>query len=222
VLLRYLLVGEPQDFQRLSGLQASQLAIAPATEEQLQGIPTPAPTAAAATHAATGHGGDTPNAHAAASSPTNQQVAVVQRAVPRHRALATAEGTRRAGLELRTCSRRGDAEGVSVELQDDSDMSAWVVKFTGFPEDSPLAQDLTRWWAAQRNGNTASGQSQPVGGNENDHAEDEADDDGDEAAVELALQLPPDYPQSPPFVRVVRPRMIIRSGHVTSGGLRIL
>jgi len=40
----------------------------------------------------------------------------------------------------------------------------------------------------------------------------------EECGVQLALQLPPDYPQSPPFIRVLRPRMVVRSGHITAAG----
>ena len=36
--------------------------------------------------------------------------------------------------------------------------------------------------------------------------------------IELELKFPPQYPHSPPFVRVVRPRFQFHTGHVTVGG----
>jgi ubiquitin-conjugating enzyme E2 Q len=39
-----------------------------------------------------------------------------------------------------------------------------------------------------------------------------------DAAVELDVVFPQDYPWSPPFIRVLRPRFQFRTGHVTMGG----
>ena len=40
----------------------------------------------------------------------------------------------------------------------------------------------------------------------------------DYRCVELELIFPENYPHAPPFARVVRPRFIPRTGHVTNGG----
>merc|ERR1712232_404884 len=39
-----------------------------------------------------------------------------------------------------------------------------------------------------------------------------------EAAIVFDVHFPSDYPTSPPFVRVLRPRFKMYSGHVTVGG----
>merc|ERR1719329_683883 len=60
----------------------------------------------------------------------------------------------------------------------------------GFPDKCPLKEDL-KSFAAQ---NSA------------------------EAAVVMHVVFPNDYPMFPPFIRVVRPRFQMHSGHVTIGG----
>jgi len=39
-----------------------------------------------------------------------------------------------------------------------------------------------------------------------------------EAMISMEMEFPPDYPMSPPFVRVLRPRIKFLTGHVTIGG----
>merc|ERR1719181_527520 len=41
---------------------------------------------------------------------------------------------------------------------------------------------------------------------------------GRAACIEMELMFPSDYPLQPPFIRVVRPRFQMHSGHVTIGG----
>jgi ubiquitin-protein ligase len=36
--------------------------------------------------------------------------------------------------------------------------------------------------------------------------------------IELELKFPQNYPMSPPFVRVIKPRFEVRTGHITTGG----
>ena len=39
-----------------------------------------------------------------------------------------------------------------------------------------------------------------------------------QGTVLLELRFPPDYPTHPPFVRVLAPRFVMHTGHVTVGG----
>ncbi|XP_052817642.1 ubiquitin-conjugating enzyme E2 Q1-like [Mya arenaria] len=66
----------------------------------------------------------------------------------------------------------------------------WDVKLTGFPEDTALGKDLKAW----------------------------AQNSNREPVVYLEMQFPGDYPMSPPFVRVTRPRFKFLTGHITIGG----
>lgn len=39
-----------------------------------------------------------------------------------------------------------------------------------------------------------------------------------EECIELEMLFPSEYPNDPPFIRVLQPRFALRSGHVTIGG----
>lgn len=39
-----------------------------------------------------------------------------------------------------------------------------------------------------------------------------------QSTIDLVMKFPPEYPFKPPFIRVVRPRFIMHTGHVTIGG----
>ncbi|XP_074645730.1 uncharacterized protein LOC141902004 [Tubulanus polymorphus] len=66
----------------------------------------------------------------------------------------------------------------------------WDVKLTDFPLDSQLGKDLVEY--AKRH------KREPV--------------------VYIEMKFPKEYPMSPPFVRVIRPRFKFLTGHVTIGG----
>ncbi|ESO87820.1 hypothetical protein LOTGIDRAFT_234840 [Lottia gigantea] len=66
----------------------------------------------------------------------------------------------------------------------------WDVKLTDIPTDSKLGQDLVKYSQKYH--------QQPV--------------------INLEMQFPRDYPFSPPFIRVIRPRFQFLTGHVTIGG----
>ena len=80
---------------------------------------------------------------------------------------------------------------LGVQLVDESNCFHWRVELSP-PADSPLSQQLRQPMIAQRLG------GRPV--------------------VTLSVTFPPDFPQSPPFVRVVAPRLQFHTGHVTVGG----
>jgi len=61
----------------------------------------------------------------------------------------------------------------------------------GFPDKCPLKADLTRF-----------GMKHPSG----------------MSAVVMEVKFPDNYPMQPPFIRVVRPRFQIHTGHITVGG----
>jgi ubiquitin-conjugating enzyme E2 Q len=72
---------------------------------------------------------------------------------------------------------------------DGKDIFNWTVKLFGFPKGSEIYNDLRQYESQTRRN-----------------------------YVELRLAFPPDYPNVPPFVRVVRPRFVSHTGHVTFGG----
>lgn len=84
-----------------------------------------------------------------------------------------------------------DDEMLVVQLVDESNCFHWRVELSP-PPDSPLSQQLRQPWITQQ-----------LGGR---------------PAVLLSVTFPPDFPQSPPFVRVVAPRLQFHTGHVTVGG----
>ncbi|XP_041375439.1 ubiquitin-conjugating enzyme E2 Q1-like [Gigantopelta aegis] len=66
----------------------------------------------------------------------------------------------------------------------------WDVKLTDFPTDTKLGKDLELFSKKYNQ----------------------------EAVITLEMQFPGDFPFSPPFIRVVRPRFKFLTGHVTIGG----
>jgi len=69
------------------------------------------------------------------------------------------------------------------------DLFVWDVVLTGFEKGTPLAQDMKEY----KNKTGREG-------------------------VDMLMTFPQDYPFKPPFIRVVRPRFMPRTGHVTIGG----
>ena len=100
------------------------------------------------------------------------------------------------------------AEGVLEVTVDEADMMTWTVRLA-FPEASPLGADLRAYHARSVRQAPAAPtlvQHSATAGGERD------------AVVTLELRMPPDFPASPPFVRVVSPRFQFHTGHVTVGG----
>jgi len=107
---------------------------------------------------------------------------------------ATKECTRLLMKEMRALLKLGgtsDTPSIEVEMMDD-DLRKWKVKLNanGFPDDAPLQGDLLKYAA----------------------------DFGRDPCVLLNVHFPPQYPFSPPFLRVVRPRFQFHTGHITVGG----
>ncbi|KAH0793336.1 Ubiquitin-conjugating enzyme family protein [Histomonas meleagridis] len=69
------------------------------------------------------------------------------------------------------------------------DIFTWEVRLFGFEKGTPMMKDIEKY--------------QKQTGRD---------------YVELSVTFPPDYPINPPFVRVVRPRFVPRTGRVTAGG----
>lgn len=86
----------------------------------------------------------------------------------------------------------GDRKALEIEMVDDS-LYRWVVKMhaRGFPDDCRLKAELTKFGAEHPSG---------VG------------------AVVMDVHFPNSYPMEPPFIRIVRPRFLMHTGHVTIGG----
>jgi len=86
----------------------------------------------------------------------------------------------------------GSAQALEIEMIEDS-LYRWSVKMhaDGFPDGCPLKGELQRF--AAKNTSCA-------------------------AAVVMEVVFPDNYPMSPPFIRVVRPRFQMHTGHVTIGG----
>lgn len=86
----------------------------------------------------------------------------------------------------------GSAKAVEIEMVDDS-LYNWEVKMhaDGFPRDCALRGELHRFGAQHRSGL---------------------------AAIIMDVRFPDSYPMAPPFIRVVRPRFHMHTGHVTIGG----
>jgi len=85
----------------------------------------------------------------------------------------------------------GKSAAIEIEMVKDS-LYHWTVKMhaDGFPSESDLRQELKRF----------SSQHPSL------------------AAVVMEVLFPDNYPMAPPFIRVVRPRFQMHSGHVTIGG----
>mmetsp|Transcript_119258 Transcript_119258/g.371514 ORF Transcript_119258/g.371514 Transcript_119258/m.371514 type:complete len:163 (+) Transcript_119258:1-489(+) len=86
----------------------------------------------------------------------------------------------------------GSAKALEIEMVEDS-LYHWCVKMhaDGFPEACTLRRDLRKF-----------AEKHPSG----------------LAAVVMDVVFPDSYPMDPPFIRVVRPRFQIHTGHITIGG----
>ncbi|KAL4421127.1 hypothetical protein ABPG77_001522 [Micractinium sp. CCAP 211/92] len=111
---------------------------------------------------------------------------------------STLRGTARVQAEFKRFRRaveRGELLGVtSVDLLGDR-LDLWRIHVSAFDADVAAGAQLNRDLAAL-----------------------EAAHGPDAAHVVLEARFPPDYPAEPFFLRVVRPRMALYSGHVTAGG----
>jgi len=96
--------------------------------------------------------------------------------------------TTRLTKELKKLTDMDASQGFEVVV-DEENFYKWRVKLFGFPAECPLGKDLTRY-------------SPQLGYD----------------WVELDMTFPHDYPWSPPFVRVVKPRFKFHTGHITVGG----
>lgn len=89
---------------------------------------------------------------------------------------------------------RGDGErkALQIEMVNDS-LYRWAVHMhaDGFPEGCSLRDELTRFAAQHPSG---------------------------VAAVVMDVHFPDTYPMDPPFIRVIRPRFQMHTGHITIGG----
>jgi ubiquitin-conjugating enzyme E2 Q len=70
-----------------------------------------------------------------------------------------------------------------------NDIFKWVVRLFGFEKGTPMYQDMQQYKKKTGRG-----------------------------YVEMQVWFPPDYPDQPPFVRVVQPRFMFHTGRVTIGG----
>ena len=70
-----------------------------------------------------------------------------------------------------------------------TDIFNWEVRIFGFEKGTPMFDDLARYKKETGRG-----------------------------YVEMCVTFPPDYPNNPPFVRVVQPRFMFHTGRVTVGG----
>ncbi|XP_065827559.1 ubiquitin-conjugating enzyme E2 Q1-like [Oscarella lobularis] len=91
--------------------------------------------------------------------------------------------------DLKNLKKTAGKFGVEGEPKDDN-LFIWRVKLTKFEKGSLLARDLDKYAAQYKR----------------------------EPVVEMEMKFPKDYPMSPPFVRVIRPRFKFLTGHVTIGG----
>ncbi|RUS82216.1 hypothetical protein EGW08_010030, partial [Elysia chlorotica] len=71
-----------------------------------------------------------------------------------------------------------------------NDLFIWNVKFTDIPTETKLGKDLQEYAKKYE----------------------------EEAVICLQMLFPPDYPFSPPFIRILKPRFQFLTGHVTLGG----
>eukprot|EP00042_Codosiga_hollandica_P051797 m.644463 g.644463 ORF g.644463 m.644463 type:complete len:168 (+) comp58352_c0_seq20:2162-2665(+) len=91
--------------------------------------------------------------------------------------------------ELQICARTGVEFGIGVDIVNDN-IYHWQILFSDFDPQSLLFRDLQAYASKY--------QREPV--------------------IELHMLFPQDYPTSPPFVRVIRPRFKFLTGHITIGG----
>lgn len=102
------------------------------------------------------------------------------------------EATQRLIADLKALSKSGvEKLGISATPINDN-LYMWEVKFFNFEADIPLSRDLKEY---QRKTNNQSDES-----------------------ITLMMRFPKDYPYSPPFIYVTKPRFMFHTGHVTVGG----
>ena len=92
-------------------------------------------------------------------------------------------------MRLMKLQTRGQNEGIVVSMPDEANGYRWAVAVTP-PDDTALFNELQAF---------ASKHSVP-------------------AHIEMEMLFSQDFPMTPPFVRVLRPRFAFHTGHVTLGG----
>ncbi|KAK7115500.1 ubiquitin-conjugating enzyme E2 Q1-like [Littorina saxatilis] len=102
---------------------------------------------------------------------------------------ATPSSVQRLTKDLKSISKQGDKYGFTAGPRGNN-LFKWDVKMINIPEDSNLGRDLKKY----------------------------AHKYNREECIEMEMQFPGDYPFSPPFLRVLRPRFKFLTGHVTIGG----
>ena len=110
---------------------------------------------------------------------------------------ARSHGTRRVVKEynhLASEIHRGVSGVYGLSLPDDNDVSRWHVKMKDFDADSPGGQQLNCDLAELHRRYDVEG------------------------CLTLEILFPSEYPAAPPFIRVVTPRCVWYTGHVTAGG----
>jgi len=139
----------------------------------------------------------------------------------------TAEAMREVLRELRRLRRDGNlssdgnlapaAAETAIWVPDEADVFVWRARVRP-AEDSALAADLALLppplTARVRNGVTEGGGG-GGGGRGGGLGGGEGGEGGEQGTVLLELRFPPDFPTRPPFVRVLAPRFVMRTGHVT-------
>ncbi|CAC5393197.1 UBE2Q [Mytilus coruscus] len=91
--------------------------------------------------------------------------------------------------DLKTMKKESCKFGLDGSPRGDN-LFIWDIKLKDFPEDSKLGKNLKEY--------SEKFKREPV--------------------IQLEMQFPHDYPMTPPFVRVVRPRFKFLTGHITIGG----
>ncbi|KAL5022647.1 hypothetical protein ScPMuIL_001802 [Solemya velum] len=102
---------------------------------------------------------------------------------------ASPAATKRIFSDLKNLERNGGQFGISGSPRGDN-LFVWDVQLKDFPDDTRLGKDLRKYATKHKR----------------------------EPVLQLEMQFPGDYPMSPPFVRLIRPRLAFLSGHVTIGG----
>lgn len=80
--------------------------------------------------------------------------------------------------------------GVKISFGPNDDISIWTLEVSNFDLGPRLNQDLTTY---------STRYSKPC-------------------SIVYEIRFPPQYPQAPPFIRIIRPRFCFRTGFVTIGG----
>ena len=137
------------------------------------------------------------SAAAGAPDPTSAAESVKDMAMQSSLASAFAQGGTSAATKVITkefmnqvkLQSRGANEGVTVTMPDEANGYRWAVAVTP-PEDTPLFKELAAYSERFLT----------------------------PAEIQLEMLFSSDFPMSPPFVRVLRPRFAFHTGHVTLGG----